>query len=97
MLWPITEAGKTVETFCSDINPSFGLGPYATRRCRNDATWSRVDTSQCSIRPIQQSTIVVYSVYVEVDSIDSTNINSPEIMQVSIGITHSVYKYFICS
>ena len=93
MLWPITKAGKTVETFCSDLNPSFGFGPYATRRCRNDATWSRVDTSQCNIRPIQQSTIVVSSVYVEVDSIDSTDINSAEIMQVSRHHTHSVYEH----
>ena len=90
MLWPVTEAGKTVETFCSDLNPSFGFGPYATRRCRDNATWSRVDTSQCSIRPMQQSTIVVSSIFVEVDSINSTNINSAEIMQVSRYHIHSV-------
>ena len=77
--------------FCSDLNPSFGLGPYATRRCRDDTTWSKVDTSQCSIRSMQQSTIVVYSIYVEVDSTDSTNITSAEIMQVSY--IHFMYTY----
>ena len=83
MLWPVTEAGKTVETFCSYLNPSFGFGPYATRRCRENATWSRVDTSQCSIRAMQQSTIVIYSIYVELDNINATNITSAETMQVS--------------
>ena len=96
MLWPLTEVGKTVETFCSDLNPSFGFGPYAIRRCRENATWSRVDTSQCSIRPMQQSTIVVSSIYVEVDNINATNIISPEIMQVFMYSTYlSTYMYFL--
>jgi len=84
ILWPITEAGETVDIFCNDVNPLLGFGPYATRRCREDATWSRVDTSQCSIRPMQpQSTIVVYSFYVEMDSTNITNITSTEITRVS--------------
>ena len=84
ILWPITSANKMAEILCSDINPSFGFGPTATRRCREDATWSRVDTSQCTINPTQQSTIVMYSTYVEVVSVNSTeSITSPEIEQVS--------------
>ena len=71
-----------------ELNPSFGFGPYATRRCRDDATWSKVDTSQCSIRPMQQSTIVVFSIFIEVDNIDAINITSPEIMQVSSVTVH---------
>ena len=82
-LWPITKAGETEEIFCSTVNPSFGFGPYATRRCRDDATWSRVDTSQCNIRPMQQSTIVVLSIFVEVDDTNAINITSPEITEVS--------------
>ena len=92
MLWPITETGETERIFCSTVNPSFGFGPYATRRCRDDATWSRVDTSQCNIRPMQQSTIVVSSIYVEVDEINAINMNSPEIIEVSdhLHTIHSV-------
>ena len=87
--------------FCSDLNPSFGFGPYATRRCRDDATWSRVDTSQCSIRSMQQSTIVVSSIFIEVDNIDAINITSPEIMQVSSVTVHisvhvCIYSLLFC-
>ena len=73
------------EEFCSKINPSFGFGPTATRNCRENGTWGRVDTSQCTARPAQQSTFVVYSTYVEVDNINdaSTEVTSPEIEQVS--------------
>ena len=71
------------ERFCSDINPSFVFGPTATRRCREDATWSRVDTSQCTISPTQQSTIVLYSTYVEVDNVNSTEIINSLMEQVS--------------
>ena len=59
--------------FCSDVNPSFGFGPYATRHCREGETWSAVDTSQCSIRPMQESTIVVYSTFVEERHINSSD------------------------
>ena len=104
MLWPITKVGETAEMFCSDLNPSFGFGPYATRRCRDDATWSRVDTSQCNIRPMQQSTIVVSSIFVEVDNINATNITSPEIMQVSSVTVHTsvatrvyIFPFLLCS
>ena len=83
MLWPITKAGETAEVFCSNVNPSFGFGPYATRQCRESETWSGVDTSQCSIRPQQQSTIVVYSTYIEVESININDVTSAEIEQVS--------------
>ena len=85
ILWPITRANEMVEIFCSDINPSFGFGPNATRSCREDATWSIVDTSQCTISPTQQqSTIVIYSTYVEVDNVNGTEIiTSPEIKQVN--------------
>ena len=72
-----------MEHFCSDVNPSFGFGPHATRHCREDATWSTVDTSQCSIRPIQQSTILVYSTYTEEDNINNDFITSAEIERVS--------------
>ena len=71
VLWPITIVNDTAKVLCSIVNPSFGFGPYATRHCRENAAWSRVDTSQCSIRPQQQTTIVVYSTYVEVDNISS--------------------------
>jgi len=81
-LWPITEFKNVAKVFCSDVNPSFGFGPQATRTCTENATWSRVDTSQCSISPMQQSTIVVYSTYVEVNDINSPNIPS-EITEVS--------------
>ena len=92
VLWPITEVNNTVEEFCSNVNPSFGFGPYATRHCRENATWSRVDTSQCSIRPRQQSSIVVYSTYIEVDNINSTNVSSTKIEQVSSYIV--VFSYW---
>ena len=91
MLWPITKAGETEEIFCSTVNPSFGFGPYATRRCRDDATWSRVDTSQCNIRPMQQSTIVVSSIFIEVDNINAVNITSPEITEVSNSFMYNTY------
>ena len=81
ILWPITSANKIEEVLCSDINPSFKFGPTATRSCREDATWSRVDTSQCTISPTQQSTIIMYSTYVTVNSTEI--ISSPEIEQVS--------------
>ena len=72
------------EIYCSDINPSFGFGPTATRSCREDATWSRVDTSQCTISPIQQLTIIMYSTYVEVVTVNNSEvITSPGIEQVS--------------
>lgn len=74
VLWPITKVNRTAEVFCSDVNPSFGFGPYATRRCRGDETWSTVDTSQCSIRPMQTTTFVVFSAYFEVDRINNNNI-----------------------
>ena len=77
-----------MEQFCSDVNPSFGFGPHATRRCREDATWSTVDTSQCSIRPMQQSTIVVYSTYTE-DNIT----NSYEIEQVSGYVYMQLHQF----
>ena len=83
ILWPITRANETAEIFCIDVNPSFGFGPTATRSCREDATWSRVDTSQCTISPTLQSTIVMYSTYVEVVTVNSTEIiSSPDIDQV---------------
>ena len=85
ILWPITSANKMEEILCSDINPSFEFGSIATRRCREDATWSRVDTSQCTISPTQQSTIIMYSTYVTVNS--SEIITSPEIDKVSTYYT----------
>ena len=88
ILWPITSANKMEEILCSDINPSFEFGPTATRRCREDATWSRVDTSQCTISPTQQSMIVMYSTYVEVVTVNSFEIITfPEIEQVSAYYT----------
>ena len=87
MLWPITRAKKMAERFCSDINPSFVFGPTATRRCREDATWSRVNASQCTISPTQQSTIVLYSTYVEVDNVNSTEIITSLMEQVSTVFT----------
>ena len=84
VLWPIVEIGETVEMFCSEVNPSFGFGPYATRKCRDDGTWSRVDTSQCIIRPMQESAIVLSSIYVEVDTINTTSLNAFYEMEVSI-------------
>ena len=84
ILWPITTANEMAEILCSDVNPSFGFGPTATRSCREDATWSRVDSSQCTISPTQQSTIVMYSTYVEVVTVNSTeNITSPVIEEVN--------------
>ena len=94
ILWPITRANETAEIFCSDINPSFGFGPTATRRCKGDATWSRVDTSQCTISPTQQSTIVMYSTYVTVSS--SEIITSPEIDKVKNSYKFSYCKIFCC-
>ena len=90
ILWPITRANKTAEIFCSDVNPSFGFGPKATRSCREDATWSRVDTSQCTISPTQQQSIIVmYSVYVEVFTINGAeNITSSEIEEVNTYSMH---------
>ena len=79
VLWPIARIGETVEMFCSEVNPSFGFGPYATRKCRDDGTWSRVDTSQCIIRPMQESAIVLSSIYVEVDTINATNLTTMEV------------------
>ena len=73
-----------MEMFCSEVNPSFGFGPYARRPCRDDETWSRVDTSQCNIRPMQESAIVLSSIYVEVESINATNITDLYEMEVSI-------------
>ena len=93
ILWPITEIGKVVEHFCSDINPSFGFGPRATRRCRENGTWSTVDTSQCSIRPMQQSTIVVYSTYTEEDSINNDFKTSTEIEQVSSHVYMQPHQF----
>lgn len=84
VLWPITKLKNTAKIFCSDINPLFGFGPYATRYCREDATWSTVDTSQCSIMPVQKFTIVVYSIYVEEDNINNEFVTSAEIEQVSM-------------
>lgn len=97
ILWPRTETGNMARVFCSDINPSFGFGPYATRYCREDATWSQVDTSQCSVRAMQQSTIVLYSTYIEVDSINITNIMSPKINEVSLYtyIVQLLFNLFI--
>ena len=81
------------EIFCNDVNPSFGFGPNATRSCREDGTWSRVDTSQCTISPTQQqSTIVMYSTYVEVATVNGTeNITSPEIEEVNTYIDAYTY------
>ena len=88
ILWPITRANEMAEILCSDINPSFIFGPTATRRCREDATWSRVDTSQCTISPTQQTTIVMYSTYVDVVTVNNSEvITSPEIDKVSIYYT----------
>ena len=69
--------------FCTDVNPSFGFGPNAIRTCKEDATWSEVDTLHCTVRPTQ-SVIVVYSTFVVVDNINSTNISSPEIEEVRL-------------
>ena len=78
VLWPITIANSTAKVFCSEISPSFGFGPYATRNCTGNDIWGRVDTSQCSIRPTRQSSIVVYSNFIMP--------SSPEIDQVSLYI-----------
>ena len=43
-----------------------------------------MDTSQCSIMPIQKFTIVVYSIYVEEDNINNEFVTSAEIEQVSM-------------
>ena len=102
ILWPITRANEMAEILCIDVNPSFGLGPTATRSCREDATWNRVDTSQCTVSPIQQSTIVMYSTYVEVVTVNSTeNITSPVIEEVNtyddcIHICIRMYFKFYC-
>ena len=73
-----------MEIFCSEVNPSFEFGPYATRTCRDDGTWSSVDTSQCIIRPMQESAIVLSSIYVEVESINAINLTTFYDMEVSI-------------
>ena len=78
-----------MEQFCSDVNPSFGFGPRAIRRCRENATWSTVDTSQCSIRPMQQSTIVVYSTY----AVDDNIMASAEIEQVSGYVYMQLHQF----
>ena len=95
ILWPITKVNETVEgILCSDVNPSFGFGPNAIRRCREDATWSRVDTSQCTVSDTRRSTIVMYSTYVEVDSNNDANITSPEIEQVGMDYTELLYVLY---
>ena len=77
-LWPSIESNEVARVFCSDITPLFGFGPYATRRCRENGTWERVDTSQCTIRPTQQHyVIVLYSIY-------ANQTSSPEIEQVCL-------------
>ena len=95
ILWPITRANKMAEIFCNDINPLFGFGPNATRSCREDETWSRVDTSQCTISPTQQqSTIIMYSTYVEVFTVNGTeSITSSEIEEVN---THNTTYIRTC-
>ena len=91
VLWPITRANSTAKVFCSEINPLFGFGPYATRNCTGNNIWGRVDTSQCSIKPTRQSNIVVYSNFIMP--------SSPEIGQVSlcIGITKQYFMFCIYS
>jgi len=83
VLWPITRVNYSAEIFCSEINPSFGFGTYATRNCTGNNVWGRVDTSQCTIRPTRQSNIVVYSSFITVPSSESDMPSSPEIEQVS--------------
>ena len=82
VLWPITKVNSVAEVFCTDINPSFGFGPYATRNCTSNDVWGRVDTSQCSISPTRQSNIVVYSNFIPVPSSESDVTSIPEIEQV---------------
>ena len=85
ILWPIIEANQIARMFCSDINPLFGFGPYATRRCRENGTWERVDTSQCSIRPTQRHVIIIlYSTYAMFN--ESAVTSSPEIEQVRLSL-----------
>ena len=96
ILWPITRTNKMVEMFCSDIKSSFGFGLNVTRNCREDATWSIVDTSQCTVSPMQQSTIIMYSTYIEVVIVNGTeNIMSPEIEQVNT--CNSNIHTYICT
>lgn len=83
VLWPVTEANEVASVFCSDIIPTFGFGPYATRRCRENGTWDTVDTSQCSVRPTQQYTIILYSTYV-MSTNGSAIASLPEIEQVCL-------------
>ena len=90
VLWPITRVNSFAEVFCSDINPSFGFGPYATRNCTGNDVWDRVDTSQCSIRPSRQSNIVVFSNFITVPVDESDNISIPGIEQVRC------YSLFVC-
>ena len=85
ILWPIIEANEVARVFCSDITPLFGFGPYATRRCRENGTWERVDTSQCSIRSTQRYVIILYSTYA-MFSDKSSVMSSPEIEQVSFKL-----------
>jgi len=82
VLWPLTRANSFAEVFCTDINPSFGFGPYATRSCISNDIWGRVDTSQCNIRRTRRSNTLVYSNFVTAFSGESGTITIPEIEQV---------------
>jgi len=83
VLWPITQVNSVAEVFCTEISPSFGFGPYATRNCTSNDVWGEVDTSQCSVMPTRQSNTVVYSDYITVPSSQSDNPSSPIIDKVS--------------
>jgi len=84
VLWPVTEVTKVARVFCSDINPSFGFGPYATRRCKRNGTWDKVDISQCSVIPMQRNLIIMYSTYAMLSN-ESAVTSSPEIEQVRLS------------
>lgn len=83
ILWPVIEASKVARVFCSDITPLFGFGPYATRKCRKNGTWAKVDTSQCSVRPTQRYVILLYSIYTMFSNKISVA-SLPEIEQVCL-------------
>jgi len=95
VLWPITQVNSVAEVFCTEINPLFGFGPYATRNCTSNNVWGGVDTSQCSIRLASPLNTVVYSDFITLPSIEANVTSIPASERVSYYIlSTSVSTFF---
>ena len=81
---------ETAKRQCFEISELFWSGLYATRKCLDGGIWDEVDMSQCTIKDNDNSSFIIYSIYLQTtENINSSILTSKLKNEASFSI--SVY------